>query len=289
MLKAAPGNLSLLRDAAGYRLELVRARIPLRYCRIVVAAEGDGRVESVVHAAVDRDWRVISGSEERIACDTLCLGYGFLPSVELLRLAGCVLDEDEDRGGAVARLDRWMRTSVAGIHAAGDGTGVEGSLVAVDEGRLAALGAALDLGAHTAERAEHEAGPIRHRLGRRRAFRMALSRMHHVGAGIYELATDDTMICRCEEVTRATLDVALAASTDSGVVKGLTRAGMGLCQSRNCQRTIAALMAQRHDLTFGDLTPANARFPARPVPLGAIADDAIEDHGFFTAAAAPRP
>jgi NADPH-dependent 2,4-dienoyl-CoA reductase/sulfur reductase-like enzyme len=289
MLKAAPGNLSLLRDAAGYRLELLRARIPLRYRRIVVAAEGDERVESVVHAAVDREWRVIPGSEERIACDTLCLGYGFLPSVELLRLAGCKLDEDEDRGGPVGQLDRWMRTSVAGIHAAGDGTGVEGSLVAVDEGRLAALGAALDLGGLTAERAEHEAGPIRHRLGRRRAFRTALGRMHHVGAGIYELATDDTMICRCEEITRATLDLALAASTDSGVVKGLTRAGMGLCQGRNCQRTIAALIAQRHDLALGDLTPANPRLPARPVALGAIADDTIEDHGFFTAAAAPRP
>ncbi len=156
MLKAAPGNLSLLRDAA--RLPdraAARARIPLRYRRIVVAAEGDGRVESVVHAAVDADWRVIAGSEERIACDTLCLGYGFLPSVELLRLAGCALDEDEDRGGAVARLDEWMRTSVDGVLAAGDGTGVEGSLVAIDEGRLAALGVALDLGALSAAASRH--------------------------------------------------------------------------------------------------------------------------------------
>jgi NADPH-dependent 2,4-dienoyl-CoA reductase/sulfur reductase-like enzyme len=288
MLTAAPGNLSLLRDALGYRLELLRARIRLRYRRIVVAAEGDGRVESVVHAAVDQDWRPIPGSEERVACDTLCLGYGFLPSVELLRLAGCVLDEDEDRGGAVARLDQWMRTSAVGIHAAGDGTGVEGSLVAIDEGRLAALGVALDLGVLSAERAEREARPIRRRLQQRRAFRMALSRMHRVGTGIYELSTDDTVICRCEEVTRAVVDLALAASADSGVVKGLTRAGMGLCQGRNCQRTIAGLIAQRHDLALSDVTVANPRLPARPVPLAAIADDTIEDHGFFTAAAAPR-
>ncbi len=103
-----------------------------------------------MHAAVDRNWRVIPGTEEQVPCDTLCVGYGFLPSVELLRLAGCALDEDEDRGGAVARLDHWMRTSVEGIHAAGDGTGVEGSLVAIDEGRLAAIGAGLDLGALSA-------------------------------------------------------------------------------------------------------------------------------------------
>jgi len=288
MLKAAPGNFSLLRDAIGYRYELLRARIPLRYRRIVIAAEGDGRVESVVHAAVDRNWRVIPGTEERVACDTLCLGYGFLPSVELLRLAGCALDEDEDRGGAVARLDHWMRTSVEGIHAAGDGTGVEGSLVAIDEGRLAAIGVALDLGATTSGRAEREAAPVRRRLSQRRAFRAALGRMHRVGAGIYELSTDATVICRCEEVTRAALDPALAASADPGVVKGLTRAGMGLCQGRNCQRTIAGLIAQKHGLGLGELSSANPRLPVRPVPLGAIADETIEDHGFFTDAAAPR-
>jgi len=282
MLVAAPGNLSLLRDAAGYRLELARARIPLKYRRIVVAAEGADRVESVTHASVGADWRVIPGSEERVACDTLCLGYGFLPSVELLRLAGCALDEDEDRGGSVARLDEWMRTTVPGISAAGDGTGVEGSLVAVDEGRLAALGVALELGALSPAQVEPEAAALRRRLSRRRAFRGALSRMHRVGAGIYELATPDTVICRCEEVTRATLEPALAASADLGVVKGLTRAGMGLCQARNCGRTVAALIAARHGRPIGSVATATPRLPARPLPIAAVADDSIEDHGFFT-------
>lgn len=288
MVRAAPGNLSLLRDAVGYRYELARARIPLRYRRIVVRAEGDGRVEAVVHAAVDRNWRVMPGTEERLACDTLCLGYGFLPSVELLRLAGCALDEDEDRGGAVARLDPWMRTTVDGIYAAGDGTGVEGSLVAIDEGRLAAVAAAADIGALTPARAEDEARPLRRHLSQRRAFRRALSRMHRVGAGIYELSTAETVICRCEEVTRATLEPALAASVDPATVKGLTRAGMGLCQGRNCQRTIAGLIARRHGMELAALTPASPRLPTRPVPLGAIADAGIEDYGFFTDAATPR-
>ena len=76
---AARGNLGLLRDAAVYRAQLYRARVPLRYGRIVVRAEGEGRVEAVVHAAVDADWRVVPGTEERIEADTLCVGYGFFP------------------------------------------------------------------------------------------------------------------------------------------------------------------------------------------------------------------
>ena len=281
MVFAAPGNGRMLRDALGYWLELLRARIPLRYRRIVVAAEGSERVETVVHAAVDSDWRVIHGTEERVTADTLCLGYGFAPSVELLRLAGCKLTDDEDRGGPTVIVDEWMRTSVEGVLAAGDGTGVEGAPVAVDEGRLAGLGAALELGRLTAERAKAEAAPIRRRLARKRAFRAALARMHAVGPGIYELANADTVVCRCEEVTRGRLEKAIDASADIGVVKGLTRAGMGLCQGRNCQRQIAALVAARHGARAGDVTPATPRAPVRPVLIGAIADASVEDRGLF--------
>ncbi len=82
-----------------------------------------------------------------------------------------------------------MRTSAAGVLAAGDGTGVEGSLVAIDEGRLAGLGAALDLGAISRSAAEAEAAPIRRRLSRNAGRSSApWPHMHRVGPGIYELA-----------------------------------------------------------------------------------------------------
>jgi D-hydroxyproline dehydrogenase subunit alpha len=288
LLGAARGNTDLLADAARYRLGLLRARAPMRHRRIVVAAEGDGRVEAVVHAAVDRSWRVIAGTQERIAADTLCVGYGFVPSVELLRLAGATFADDDDRGGPVALVDEWMRTSAPGVLAAGDGTGVEGSFVAVDEGRLAGLGAALDLGAVSPEAAARDAAPIRRRLERRRAFRRALEHMHALGPGIYELSDPQTVVCRCEEVARAALDEAIEGSADLGVVRGLTRAGMGLCQGRNCQRQVAALIAARHRVVLGDIALATARLPARPLPLAALADDSIEDHGLFTSAATPR-
>ena len=282
MLAAFPGNESLLRDAAGYRLDLLRARVPLRYRRIVVRAEGTDRVEAVVHAAVNAQWRVQPGTEERIAADTLCLGYGFVPSAELLRLAGCEFSDDESRGGPVVLVDDWMRTTATGVFAAGDGTGVDGSLVAIEQGRLAGLGAALDLGAISRSAAEEEAASIRRRLSRKRAFQRALARMHRVGPGVYELATPETVVCRCEELTRRQLEAVIASTADVNVVKGFTRAGMGLCQGRNCQRQIAALIGARYGRSVADVPVATPRPPARPVPIGAIADPSIEDHGFFT-------
>ena len=274
LLAAAPGNVALLREALRYRAELWRGRVPLRYRRIVVRAEGLERVEAVVHAEVDAEWRVRRGTEERIEVDTLCVGYGFVPSVELLRVAGCTFRYDEDLGGPVVVVDEWQRTSIEGVLAAGDGCGIGGSYVAEDEGRLAALGIVGD---------EARAAPIRRRLARKRAFTRALRRLHRIGPGVYELATADTVVCRCEEVTLATLEHAIDATDDVNVVKGFTRASMGLCQGRNCQRQIAATIARRHGRDLGDLAVATPRSPARPVPLGSIADAGVEDLGLFVA------
>jgi NADPH-dependent 2,4-dienoyl-CoA reductase/sulfur reductase-like enzyme len=281
MARAAAGNGELLRDAARYRSTLLRSRTPLRYRRIVVRAEGDERVEAVVHAAVDRDWRVVPGSEQRTAADALCVGYGFFPSVELLRLAGCELGYDEDLGGPIAVRDAWMRTTVPGVFAAGDGTGVSGSHVAIAEGRLAALAIALDLGALDIGEVDRRARPIRSAMRRKLAFARSLRGLHAIGRGIYELATEDTVVCRCEGVTRGQLDGAVDGTGDISVVKGLTRAGMGLCQGRNCQRQIASMIATRHARPLPSVPFSTPRFPVRPVPIGAFAE-AIEDDGFFT-------
>ena len=185
---AAPGNTELLRDAAGYRSALLRARTPLRYRRIVVRAEGHDRVEVVVHAAVDADWRVVPGTEERVPADVLCVGYGFFPSVELLRLAGCEFGYDENAGGPVVVRDEWMRTTAPGISAAGDGTGVAGSHVAVAEGRIAALGIAVDLGKLSVDevastRRAHPRRPAQEAGVRRGASRPACDRARHLRAG----------------------------------------------------------------------------------------------------------
>jgi NADPH-dependent 2,4-dienoyl-CoA reductase/sulfur reductase-like enzyme len=274
MLTASPGNLALLRDAVRYRTELIRGRVPLRYRRIVVRAEGRDRVEAVVHAQVDADWRAQPGTEERVEADTLCIGYGFVPSVELLRAAGCAFRYDEDLGGPVVDVDEWQRTTVPGVLAAGDGTGVAGSNAAEEQGRLAVLGIVGD---------EARAAPVRKHLARKHAFLQALRRMHRVGPGVYELATAETVVCRCEEVTLAELQRAIDATDDVNVVKGFTRASMGLCQGRSCQRQIAAAISRRHGRALGELAVATPRSPVRPVALAAIADATVEDLGLFVA------
>ena len=212
LLRAAPGNLELLRDGAAYRLQLLRRGVPLRYRRIIVRAEGHDRVEALVHAAVDPRWGVVPGTEERVEVDTICVGYGFVPSTELLRLAGCCFGYEEDLGGPVVEVDEWQRTSVPEVLAAGDGTGVRGAPVAIDQGCLAALGAAVDLGFLSTAEAARRARPIRRRLAAKEKFRHALRPMYSVGSGIYDLTTPETVVARCEEVTLERIEQAVVAT-----------------------------------------------------------------------------
>jgi D-hydroxyproline dehydrogenase subunit alpha len=90
--------------------------------------------------------------------------------------------------------------------------------------------------------------------------------------GLYTLVTDDTIVCRCEEVTAGHLRrVVHHWPYDLPGVKGALRTGMGLCQGRICGRIIAGLVAadlQQPEETFGGLS---ARPPLKPVPLGALA------------------
>ena len=90
--------------------------IPLQLSHTVVDIRGDRRVEAVVSAEVDAEWRPIPGTEEVIPCDTLLLSVGLIPENELSRQAGVRLDRAT--GGPV--VDERFQTSVPGIFAAGN-------------------------------------------------------------------------------------------------------------------------------------------------------------------------
>ena len=165
---------------------------------MVVGAEGDGRVEEMVHAAVDADWRVVAGTEERLAVDTICVGYGFVTSTELLRLAGCQFGYDEDLGGAVVEVDEFQRTSVPGCWR--PATAPE---YAVRRWRPTRDGWPLlvprsNLGSLSPRpQGDALAQPVRRRLAAKEDSPAALGPYYRVGPGVGELATATTVVCRC--------------------------------------------------------------------------------------------
>ncbi|HHY70788.1 MAG TPA: (2Fe-2S)-binding protein [Thermoanaerobacterales bacterium] len=78
-------------------------------------------------------------------------------------------------------------------------------------------------------------------------------------------------ICRCEEVTRKEIEEAIAdgATTLAGI-KRRTRAGMGLCQGRTCQRLITQMLSKVKD--SAEIEPPTSRPPVRAIKIGEIVE-----------------
>jgi sarcosine oxidase subunit alpha len=106
-------------------------------------------VEGAIVVQLDKDWQPVDGSQEDIPCDTVCLGVGLTPSARLLFQAGVKHQYVDEAGGHVAIHNAVMRTSVAGIYVAGDGSGIEEASTAMMEGNIAGLSAALDIHPHS--------------------------------------------------------------------------------------------------------------------------------------------
>ena len=268
-------------EGAEYIAAFVKHRIPYRVRTVITEILGRDRVEAVRTARVDRAGREIAGSARVIeGVDAVGLGWGFTPQLELPVQLGVDTRVDAD-GSLIAVVDQAQRSSVSGVLLAGELTGVGGAALAVLEGRIAGRVAAAEA---RGERVLAARGAELRAVRRQRAFAEAMHLAHPVPAGWTERVTDDTLVCRCEEVPAGALRRARGelASDDARSQKGVTRAGMGWCQGRVCGFAVSCL-AGGDDPAGGVVSAAsgasaaslaqNAKRPiAQPLPLGEIAD-----------------
>ncbi|CAM5521706.1 FAD-dependent oxidoreductase [Streptomyces abikoensis] len=277
------GGSGRLAELASYAAGLARGRVPYRTRQAVVAAHGRDRVEAVTVARLDAGWHPVPGSEQRLApVDAVCVGYGFTPQLELPLAAGCAV-----RDGHVV-VDERQATTVPGVYAAGELTGVAGAPAAAAEGELAGLAAVAELaerqwvtgGTAAAEDGAGLAPPpparvaaaaARVRSGRR--FGQALARAHPVPGGWRGWLREDTLVCRCEEVSYGELRDAVVARGADGMraLKLACRAGLGACQGRVCGRNTAELAAALLGAPVADPYATDRRPLAGPVRLGDLA------------------
>ncbi|MEY9873464.1 NADPH-dependent 2,4-dienoyl-CoA reductase/sulfur reductase-like enzyme [Streptacidiphilus sp. MAP12-33] len=253
-LAANPGKLV---EGAQHGAVLLRHGVRLGPRTAVVAAHGTDRVEAVTLARLDATWRPLPGTERRIACDAVAVGHGLVPQLELPLELGCATERLPD-GSAALVVDAAQRTTVPGVWAAGESTGIGGVQLAIVEGELAGRALA---GETTAP-----ASLLRRRT-RLRAFAALMAARHAPGSGWPEWLEDATEVCRCEEVTAGQVREAVTelGAADQRTVKLLTRAGMGWCQARMCGPAVARLCGAADD-------GAPTRPLSTPVPLGLLAE-----------------
>ena len=274
--RAVPGHLNLFRQAAGALRNLRRHRVPIRFGTLLTRATGKEAVEHVVLNDATPQWEPIAGTERTLPADILVTGYGLLASTELARQAGCASVWRPAHGGWIVSHDERMRTSQPRIFVAGEPAGVGGAEMAAIEGRIAALQAVLDLRGDAPDQVI-QASLRQEDDARRKASRFSETVLRFFEPrldALAKLATPETTICRCEEVTAGAVQSFLADTphvSDVNSVKLACRTGMGFCQGRYCQHTVAHMLAATRKTEVGALGAFTARAPVKPVPVAALA------------------
>ena len=199
----SPRKLSQLLDLERALLGVGR-RVWSTWPTRVVAENGRVRALELISA---------KGKASSVECDFVACAFGLVPDTRLARLLGCRCE------GERVAVDGGQRTSLPGVWAAGELTGVGGVDLAIAEAKVAAREASGILPA--------EARNLR---DRERRFADALDAAFVLRPELRELASDETIVCRCEDVPWRLL----RSCPTMRDAKLKTRCGMGACQGRVC-------------------------------------------------------
>lgn len=180
-----------------------------------------------------------NGREREIECDYIACGFHLVPNVELPSILGCSIVD------GFVTVDNYQRTSVPNIFTAGEPTAIGGVEAALIEGKIAGFAA-------TGETRKAEA--LFAKRDRTDRFATALNAAFELRDELKNLATTETLVCRCEDVSFEKL----RTFDNWREAKLQTRCGMGPCQGRVC--------GPATEFLFG-WQPSSVRPPIFPVKL----------------------
>jgi thioredoxin reductase len=126
-----------------------RAGVPIYTGHTILEAvpnDDKSGVKGAVIAGVDEKFQPVKGTERFIEADCIGIAVGLTPDIALPSMAGVAFTNIAKLGGQVPLHDRDMMTTAEGIYLAGDSSGVEEASSAIEEGKLAGIAAAEDLG-----------------------------------------------------------------------------------------------------------------------------------------------
>ncbi|MFA6964404.1 FAD-dependent oxidoreductase [Bosea sp. (in: a-proteobacteria)] len=252
--------------AKGLKLMAAARREPaFRTGVTALAAEGSGKLTGVT---VTR-----GGITETIACDALLLHQGVIPGINLSNAAGCAQHFDPEQHCWTPTVDEWFGSSIPGIAIAGDGAGIGGAESAALRGEIAALDAARRLGRISEAQRNEKAAPTQAELARSLRGRRFLDLLYRPAPQFLAPPVDETIVCRCEEVTAGQIRDAASrlGVTGPNQMKAFLRCGMGPCQGRLCGPTVVELIAQVRGVSPAETGYYRLRPPVKPVTLAELA------------------
>lgn len=229
-----------------------------------IGAVGESKLEAVYY-------RTVSGSYKTVTTGILLVHEGVIPDIHLSLALGCIHDWSEAQQCFVPILDEWGQTSMEGVFVAGDGGGIGGARAAGAAGEIVAYGMARVLGRLSGAAARAGAARPRRLRARALAIRPLLDTLHRARREVAAPA-DETVVCRCEDITAGTIRAAAkAGARDPNQVKAITRCGMGPCLGRQCGAIASRIIADTLGRSMAETGLSRVRPPLRPITLAQLA------------------
>lgn len=269
-LVLAPGKLP---EAVKTVLSMgVHGAVPC-FGRRIIEARGTGKVQTVVSAKLNGTGIPVPGTEKVYHCDWVALGQGFVPNTELARSAECRMTHDALKGGWVVNISPDFQSSQEGIFAAGEITGVAGAGKSIIEGTLAAYGVLRFLGNKFDGGTRQRIRSLDSARRRHLAFGALFNNLCRQDADAFAGIPDETIVCRCEDITLGEVRRALADGCRTlNEIKRAIRTGMGICQGRTCEPFLADYVSATLKIPPADLKPFKSRCPLKAVTLNDLAN-----------------
>jgi hypothetical protein len=260
-LKYLPNVLPAVKDLfKGFQMQqkIRKSGVPIYWNVKNLRAIGADSLESVRFQ--------YAGKTKEIKASTLFLHNGLVPNTQMTMLIDCDHYWDPVQRYWRPVLDNWGNTSVSGVSVAGDAARIAGASAAETSGYLAGLQAAFSLKMISEQERDRKARPLQEKLARATRIRPFLNHLYQPSPELLVPRDDETIVCRCEELTVGQIKNALTSSlSDLNQVKALTRCGMGLCQGRMCALTLAEVIADYRKDYFNDLDFFRIRPPVKPI------------------------
>ena len=229
-----------------------------------LTAHGEGKLEKISYRR--------HGQSREIETDLLLVHFGVLPHTHLSRAAGCKHVWDNNQQCLRPLLDEWGESSQSRLFIAGDNAGIGGARSAEHAGRLAAFQILYQQGIIGQKQRDREASKDRKWMRDDLHIRPFLEAFFRISDDLLQVADDDTLVCRCEEVSAGQIRAAVAdGHDDSNQVKFLTRCGMGPCQGRQCAEAVSHIVAAASGKAVQDIGHYRQRPPVNPLTLGQLA------------------
>ena len=228
-------------------------------------AKGDKRLQSIEF--------VCGNKTSEVETDLLLVHDAVIPNNHLAMAAGC-----EHRWNPLQRYwaavlnDRGVSTQ-SGISIVGDNAGIAGTDAAACSGRIVGWNVATSLGFIDQSRCLDETRNYRQQLGRISVLRKFLDRHYRPFTYFQIPADDETIVCRCEDVSVGQIrEVAALGCMGPNQAKAFTRCGMGPCMGRQCGNTVSQLFADYHAREVADIGHYRIRSPVRPLSVERLAN-----------------